>query len=54
MLPPTADSRHTFNLPVYYEYKADGITSTDAKSKGTYLDNYKQILTHITDATCEP
>ena len=33
---------HLANLPVYYEYKADGITSTEA-IKGTYLDNYKQI-----------
>ena len=45
---------HLANLPVYYEYKADGITSTDA-IKGTYLDNYKQIFDlYITDATCEP
>ena len=35
--------QHLANLPVYYEYKADGITSTDA-IKGTYLDNYKQIF----------
>jgi hypothetical protein len=34
---------HLANLPIYYEYKADGITSTDA-IKGTYLDNYKQIF----------
>ena len=34
---------HLANLPIYYEYKADGISSTDA-IKGTYLDNYKQIL----------
>ena len=33
---------HLANLPIYYEYKADGINSTDA-IKGTYLDNYKQI-----------
>mgnify|MGYP002239766302 CR=1 FL=1 len=33
---------HLANLPIYYEYKADGISSTDA-IKGTYLDNYKQI-----------
>ena len=29
---------HLANLPIYYEYKADGITSPDA-IKGTYLDN---------------
>jgi len=45
---------HLANLPIYYEYKADGITSTDA-IKGTYLDNYKAIWDlYITDATCEP
>lgn len=45
---------HLANLPLYYEYKADGITSTDAV-KGTYLDNFKQIFDlYITDATCEP
>lgn len=45
---------HLANLPIYYEYKEDGITSTDA-IKGTYLDNFKQIFDlYITDATCEP
>ncbi len=45
---------HLANLPLYYEYKADGISSTDAV-KGTYLDNYKAIFDlYITDATCEP
>ena len=45
---------HLANLPIYYEYKADGISSTDA-IKGTYLDNYKAIWDlYITDATCEP
>lgn len=45
---------HLANLPIYYEYKADGIGSTDA-IKGTYLDNYKMIWDlYITDATCEP
>ena len=33
---------HLANLPIYYEYKADGIGST-AAIKGTYLDNYKMI-----------
>ena len=45
---------HLANLPIYYEYKADGITSTDA-IKGTYLDNYKNIFDlYITDSTCAP
>ena len=45
---------HLANMPIYYEYKADGIGSTGA-IKGTYLDNYKMIWDlYITDATCEP
>ena len=45
---------HLANMPIYYEYKADGISSTEA-IKGTYLDNYKAIWDlYITDATCEP
>lgn len=45
---------HLANLPIYYEYKADNITSTDA-IKGTFLDNYKQIFDlYITDSTCKP
>lgn len=45
---------HLANMPIYYEYKADGIGSTDA-IKGTYLDNYKNIWDlYITDSTCEP
>ena len=44
---------HLANLPIYYEYQADGIGSTDA-IKGTYLDNYKAIWDlYITDATCQ-
>ena len=45
---------HLANLPIYYEYKADGIGQTDA-IKGTYLDNYKKMWDlYITDSTCEP
>ena len=45
---------HLANLPIYYEYKEDGITSTDA-IKGTYLDNFKNLFDlYITDSTCEP
>lgn len=44
---------HLANLPIYYEYQADGIGSTEA-IKGTYLDQYKQIWDlYITDATCD-
>ncbi|MGN0663268.1 MAG: ABC transporter substrate-binding protein [Faecalibacterium sp.] len=45
---------HLANLPIYYEYKADGIGSTDA-IKGSYLDGYKKIWDlYITDSTCDP
>jgi raffinose/stachyose/melibiose transport system substrate-binding protein len=45
---------HLANLPIYYEYQADGISSTDA-IKGTYLDNYKNIWDlYINNATCDP
>lgn len=45
---------HLANLPIYYEYQADGIDTTDA-IKGTYLDNYKAVWDmYITDSTCEP
>ena len=30
------------NLPIYFEYEADGIGDTDA-IKGTYLDNYRAM-----------
>lgn len=45
---------HLANLPIYYEYKEQGINNTDA-IKGTYLDNYRQIWDlYINNATCEP
>ena len=45
---------HLANMPIYYEYKADGITST-AAIKGTDLDNFKAIWDlYITDSTCDP
>ncbi|HBP23996.1 MAG TPA: ABC transporter substrate-binding protein [Oribacterium sp.] len=45
---------HLANLPIYYEYKADGISSTEA-IKGTYLDNYKNVFDlYIADSTTEP
>ena len=45
---------HLANLPIYFEYKEDGISSTPA-IKGTYLDNYKAIWDlYINNATCDP
>lgn len=43
---------HLANLPIYFEYQADGINTTDA-IKGSFLDNYRQMWDlYITDATC--
>ena len=45
---------HLANLPIYFEYQADGISDTKA-IKGTYLDNYKQIFDlYINNSTCSP
>ena len=45
---------HLANLPIYFEYQEDGISSTDA-IKGTYLDNYRAIWDlYINNATCDP
>ena len=44
---------HLANLPIYFEYLADGINTTDA-IKGTYLDNYRDIFDlYINNSTCE-
>jgi len=54
---PSSDWRfktHLANMPIYYEYKADGIGSTPA-IKGTYLDNYKMIWDlYINNSTTTP
>ena len=43
---------HLANLPLYFEYQADGIGTTTA-IKGTYLDNYRQIFDlYINNSTC--
>lgn len=45
---------HLANLPIYFEYQADGIGSTPA-IKGTYLDNYRKIWDlYINNSTCSP
>ncbi len=45
---------HLANLPIYFEYQADGIGTTEA-IKGTYLDNYKDIFDlYINNSTCSP
>lgn len=43
---------HLANMPIYLEYKADGISETGA-IKGTYLENYKNIFDlYINNSTC--
>ena len=45
---------HLANLPIYFEYKDRGITSTDA-IEGKYLDNYRAIWDlYINNSTCSP
>ncbi|MGN0161551.1 MAG: ABC transporter substrate-binding protein [Lachnospiraceae bacterium] len=45
---------HLANLPIYYEYKADGINTTDA-IKGTFLDNYRNVWDlYINNSTTSP
>jgi len=44
---------HLANLPIYFEYQADGIGTTDA-IKGTYLDNYRAMWDlYINNSTCD-
>lgn len=45
---------HLANLPIYYEYKADNIGTTE-NIKGTYLDNYRKIWDlYINDSATDP
>ncbi len=54
---PSSDWRfktHLANLPIYFEYQADGINATSA-IKGTFLDNYKAMWDlYINNSTCAP
>ena len=36
-------SGHLSNMPLFYEFRDDGVSSKPATIKGTYLDNYKAI-----------
>ena len=36
-------SGHLANMPLYYEFRDDGITAQPEAIKGTYLDNFKMI-----------
>ncbi len=44
-------SGHLANMPLYYEFRDDGVTGQPAEIKGSYLDNYKNIWDlYITDS----
>ena len=45
---------HLANLPIYFEYQADGIGTT-TEIKGSFLDNYRAIWDlYINNSTCAP
>ena len=48
-------SGHLANMPLYYEFRDENITSQPAEIKGTYLDAYKNIWDlYINNTTMEP
>ena len=48
-------SGHLANMPLFYEFRDDGVTSQPAQIKGTYLDAYKNIWDlYITDSAADP
>ena len=48
-------SGHLANMPLYYEFRDDGITEKPATIKGTYMDNYRKIWDlYITDSAQDP
>lgn len=45
---------HLANLPIYFEYQADGVDSK-TEITGSFLDNYKAMWDlYINNATCDP
>ena len=47
-------SGHLANMPLYYEFRDDGINEQPATIKGTYLDNFRQIWDlYITDTAAD-
>ncbi|MEE1198660.1 MAG: ABC transporter substrate-binding protein [Acutalibacteraceae bacterium] len=48
-------SGHLANMPLYYEFAEDNVTSQPAKIKGTYLANFKNIWDlYINNSTIDP
>ena len=48
-------SGHLANMPLFYEFRDDKVTSQPATVTGKYLDNYKNLWDlYINNATCAP
>ncbi len=51
-------SGHLANMPLYYEFKDDGLedlTAGEAQIKGTYLDNFKRVWDmYVRDSAADP
>lgn len=51
-------SGHLANMPLYYEFKDDGLedlTAGEPEIKGTYLDNYKRVWDmYVRDSAADP
>ncbi|MDD5863331.1 MAG: ABC transporter substrate-binding protein [Firmicutes bacterium] len=48
-------SGHLANMPLFYEFRDDGVTEQPAEIKGTYLDNFRNIWDlYITDSAADP
>lgn len=51
-------SGHLANMPLYYEFKDDGLedpTAGEAEIKGTYLDNFKKVWDmYVSDSGADP
>lgn len=47
-------SGHLANMPLFYEFRDEGVTSQPAQISGKYLDNFKNIWDlYIENATCD-
>ncbi len=48
-------SGHLANMPMFYEFRDDGVTKQPATVTGAYLDNFKDVWDlYINNATCTP
>ncbi len=48
-------SGHLANMPLYYEFRDDGVTAQPATITGKYMDNFKNIWDlYITDSAADP